>query len=475
MKFLRIFYLILFFSTFLNGGTANGHSVHLAATDFNIYWIIPFAGILLSIALIPLFRPAFWHQHYGKVSLFWGLLFLALFSYSFPDYILFYLLEVYLREFLPFILLLLSLFVVSGGILINGDLKGTPRMNFVIILIGTILASIMGTTGASMLLIRPFIRANEWRKNKTHLIVFFIFLVSNIGGSLSPIGDPPLFLGFLRGVSFFWPLQNLLSPMIFVSVILLAIFLIIDNYFYNKELPRKENTNCSISFSIEGKYNFILIGFIVGAVIISGLPSLQYSFFEYKHETIMTYGTFIQLCLLSVITLIAYKITPESIRSRNDFTWEPIKEVAKLFATIFLTMIPAIEMLKGVSNKVGPMKGLYSYIKADDGTNIDSMYFFLTGIISSFLDNAPTYVVFFITAMGPENVDWLMASGKTLMAISCGAVFMGANTYIGNAPNFMVKAIAEENKVKMPSFFGYMAWSFLILMPLFILVNMIYF
>jgi len=465
---------ILIFS-FLFSGSGVHHSVHLSATDFTIYWIIPFIGILLSIAIIPLIKPIFWHHHYGKVSAFWGLVFILFFAYFFSENAIFYILEVYLKEFLPFILLLLSLFVVSGGILIKGDLQGTPKMNFIIILIGTLLASIMGTTGASMLLIRPLIRANEWRKNRTHLIVFFIFLVSNIGGSLSPIGDPPLFLGFLRGVDFIWPLKNLYSPMLLISSILLVIFFILDTYYYKNEAPKKKYSSEYEPISIEGKYNFILIGLIIIAVVVSALPGLQESFFSYKHEVIMTNGIFIQLFMLLFITFLSMKITPKKLRQRNHFTWEPIKEVSKLFATIFITMIPAIEMLKGVTYKIGPMKGLYSYIKSEDGTNIDGMYFMLTGIISSFLDNAPTYVVFFTTALGDMNVEWLMYSGKTLMAISCGAVFMGANTYIGNAPNFMVKSIAEENKIKMPSFFGYMLWSFCILMPLFILVNIIYF
>ena len=215
---------------------------------------------MLSIAIIPLIKPIFWHHHYGKVSAFWGLVFILFFAYFFSENAIFYILEVYLKEFLPFILLLLSLFVVSGGILIKGDLQGTPKMNFIIILIGTLLASIMGTTGASMLLIRPLIRANEWRKNRTHLIVFFIFLVSNIGGSLSPIGDPPLFLGFLRGVDFIWPLKNLYSPMLLISSILLVIFFILDTYFYKNEAPKKKYSSEYEPISIEGKYNFILIG-----------------------------------------------------------------------------------------------------------------------------------------------------------------------------------------------------------------------
>ena len=447
----------------------------MSADDFSLLWLIPFLGILLSIALIPLIKPTFWHHHYGKVSAFWGILFFILFITNFYDYTLFYVLEVYLREFLPFILLLLALYTVSGGILISGDMVGTPKLNTIILAIGTILASIMGTTGASMLLIRPMIRANSFRKNKVHLIVFFIFLVSNIGGSLTPIGDPPLFLGFLKGVDFTWTIFNMYQPMIFVSIILLLMFYFLDTYFYKKE-SSKQDTSKKTSIKIDGKINFIFIIFIILAVIVSGMDALKdTSIFDYHGTMMMSLGTFIQLIILLIVTLISLKITPNECREGNAFTWEPIKEVAKLFATIFLTMIPAIEMLKGVTNKIGPMSGLNNYIFDEQGNNIDMMYFWLTGILSSFLDNAPTYVVFFTTALGTNDVQWLMETGNTLLAISCGAVFMGAMTYIGNAPNFMVKSISEENQIKMPSFFGFMVWSIIILIPILILTSFIFF
>jgi len=461
--FKNYFLISIFIS---NVFTADGHGVHLSASQLSLIWLIPFIGILLSIALLPLISSSFWHHNYGKVSLFWGLLFLILFSINFPNYTVFYILEVYLREFIPFIVLLLALFTVSGGILISGNLNGSPVLNLSILIIGTMLASIMGTTGASMLLIRPIIRANSWRDNKTHLIVFFIFLVSNIGGSLTPIGDPPLFLGFLKGVNFTWPLYNMWPPMLLVSVVILILFYLIDTYLYKKELhkaPAKED----FSLKIDGKINFILIGIIIFVVILSGQKFLQGSAIPYKGVTLMTYGILMQVIVLLLITYISLKITPKRVRRGNDFTWEPIKEVAKLFATIFITMVPAIEMLKGVKNAVGPMSWMKSVL-IENGENIDFMYYWLTGILSSFLDNAPTYVVFFTTAGGETT-------GSTLLAISCGAVFMGAMTYIGNAPNFMVKSIAEENKIKMPSFFGFMVWSILILIPIFIVVSLLFF
>ena len=468
--------ILLFLLSFSLTFSAEGlNSAHLSANDFSLFWLIPFLGILFSIALIPLINATFWHQNYGKVSAFWGALFLLFFSINFFDYTLFYILEVYLREFIPFIVLLLALFTVSGGILITGDLNGSPFLNLCILFVGTLLASIMGTTGASMLLIRPLIRANSWRKNKTHLIVFFIFLVSNIGGSLTPIGDPPLFLGFLKGVDFTWTLFNMYTPMIFVSLILFVLFYFFDSYFYKKEKNKVSDSN-GFSLKIEGKINFIFIVFIILAVIVSGLDDLKNnSVFTYHGTMMMSLGTFIQLIILLLVTFLSLKITPKKYRDGNGFTWEPILEVAKLFATIFLTMIPAIEMLKGVTKEIGPMSWMKNIIIDSNGSNIDYMYFWLTGILSSFLDNAPTYVVFFTTALGENSVDWLMITGNTLLAISCGAVFMGAMTYIGNAPNFMVKSIAEENNVNMPSFFGFMIWSIAILIPIFILTSIIFF
>ncbi len=451
------------------------HNAHLSAIDFNIMWLIPFIGILLSIAIIPLISMKFWHNNYGKVSAFWAAIFLFFFIINFYEYTLFYILEVYLREFIPFITLLLALYTVSGGILISGNLIGTPKLNLIILLIGTLLASFMGTTGASMLLIRPLIRANTFRKNKTHLIVFFIFLVSNIGGSLTPIGDPPLFLGFLKGVDFTWTMYAMFYPMLLVSSLILILFFMYDSFLYKKEGKLNLNSE-KFSIKIDGKINFLFILIIIAAVIMSGMDGLKdYSVFEFNHVMMMSMGTLIQLIVLLLVTFLSLKLTPSEYRRGNGFTWEPIIEVAKLFATIFLTMVPAIEMLKGVTKEIGPMSWMKKVIINNEGKNIDSMYFWLTGGLSSFLDNAPTYVVFFTTALGDNNVHWLMNNGNTLLAISCGAVFMGAMTYIGNAPNFMVKSIAEENKIAMPSFFGYMLWSIIILLPIMFLVSFIFF
>jgi len=455
----------------------DGHSsLHLDGSKVSILWCIPFLGILLSIAVFPLVAPHFWHHHYGKVSLFWGAGFFAAFcagnglSTGF-----FYLFEVYLGEFIPFIILLLVLFTVSGGVLLKGSLRGSPKVNTTILLIGTILASWMGTTGAAMLLIRPLIRANKWRQKKVHVIVFFIFLVANIGGSLTPLGDPPLFLGFLKGVSFFWTTKHLFLPMAFVSVILLGIFFIVDTYFYKKEGTPPDDGEKE-PLSMDGKANLLLIPGVIGAVVLSGIWKSDISnpadvAITLFHTAMMTWGTAVQVSLLIVITFISLKITKKETREGNSFTWEPIIEVAKLFATIFLTMVPAIAILRAGTD--GALASIVSLV-SDNGVPVNSMYFWCTGILSSFLDNAPTYVVFFNTA-GGDAAKLMGEWAPTLLAISCGAVFMGANTYIGNAPNFMVKSIAEENEIEMPSFFGYMGWSIIFLMPVFLLVTVLFF
>jgi len=468
----------VFPESFVNHGIHHAtEHLHIDGSTLSIYWLIPFLGILLSIAIFPLFLPSYWHHNYGKVSAFWGMLFLILFTWHFGiDISKFYLLEVYLKEFIPFIVILVALFTVSGGVLISGNMKGTPLVNTLILFIGTILASWMGTTGASMLLIRPLLKSNKDRKNKTHIFIFFIFLVSNIGGALTPLGDPPLFLGFLKGVDFFWTTTNLFIPMLSISIPLLFIFFVFDYLLYKREGNLYTNKE-KIRIQITGKVNLLLILFIVFTVVISGIWKADADdtanwFISYGGECIMTYGTFLQVSLLLFIAFISLKITPKSIRKENDFTWEPVKEVFKLFATIFITMVPAIAMLKAGIH--GPLKSIISLLTSDDGNNINIMYFWITGILSSFLDNAPTYLIFFNTAGG--DAEYLMNQGmETLIAISAGAVFMGAMSYIGNAPNFMVKSIAEENNIDMPSFFGYMFWSLCILVPLFVVFSLIYF
>ncbi len=464
-----------------HGATAHeeghdGHHVHLNGAEVNLLWIIPFLGILLSLAVLPLIMPHFWHHHYGKVSLFWWLVFFIPFTiFNGFDMGLFYLLEVYLGEFIPFIVLLFSLFTIAGGIRLTGSLRGSPVVNTGILLLGAVLASWMGTTGAAMLLIRPIIRANSWRKHQVHTIVFFIFLVANIGGSLTPLGDPPLFLGFLKGISFFWTTAHMLAPMLFVSVILLVLYFIIDTMLMKKEKECPEDGSKE-KLGLEGTPNFILLLGVIATVVFSGMwnsniENPNHVMFSAYGTGLMTKGVCFQVCSLLILAIISLKITKKSTRDGNGFTWEPILEVAKLFATIFITMVPAIAILKA-----GPDGALAAVINSvtNESGPVNSMYFWCTGILSSFLDNAPTYVVFFNTAGG--NAQHLMHTiPQTLLAISAGAVFMGANTYIGNAPNFMVRSIAEENKIKMPSFFGYMIWSFGILVPIFLLFTLIFF
>lgn len=450
---------------------AHGSAPHLDGAELSVFWVIPFVGILLSIAIMPLVAERFWHRNFGKISAFWAAAFLIPFLESRGwELTLYEVLHVSLLEYIPFIILLLSLFTVSGGIRLKGSLVGTPKLNSIIILIGTVLASWMGTTGAAMLLIRPLIRANEWRQNKVHIIVFFIFLVANIGGSLTPLGDPPLFLGFLKGVDFFWTTKAMFLPMLFMVICLLIIFFVIDTYYYKKEdHSNKPVDDSGEKLGVEGGQNFVLILGIVGAVLLSGFwkPNMSFTVFHVHVEV----QNLARDVLLLIITGISLKATDNVIREKNGFSWFPIEEVAKLFAGIFITIIPAISILKAGT------KGVLSSVidsVSHNGEPINSMYFWATGALSSFLDNAPTYLVFFNTA-GGDAVHLMTDLSHTLLAISMGAVFMGANTYIGNAPNFMVKSIAEGSNIKMPSFFGYFfKYSMPILLPLYILVTLIF-
>jgi len=436
-------------------------------------WGIPFAGILLSIALMPLLTPHFWHHHYGKVSAAWALAFLLPFAAVFgADVAGVNLVHALLAEYIPFIILLTALFTVSGGIFIRGNLHGSPGLNTAILGIGAVLASFMGTTGASMLLIRPLIRANDNRKHVAHVVVFFIFIVSNAGGSLTPLGDPPLFLGFLKGVDFFWTLKHIFPETLFMIGSLLAIFYALDSWFYHRreELLPADPTPDSRQIGFDGRINFALLGGVVALVLMSGVWKSPVSFNIAGTEVGLP-GILRDLGLLLIIWL-SLKWTPAQVHEDNQFGWGPMAEVAKLFAGIFLTIIPVIAMLKAGVN--GPFGAVVSAVTQPDGSPDVMMYFWITGALSSFLDNAPTYLVFFNTAGGDPQV--LMTTlAPTLAAISAGAVFMGANTYIGNAPNLMVKAIAEDRGVKMPSFFGYMLWSGGILVPLFVVMSFIWF
>lgn len=470
---LPIILLFIFPSIAFAGNAATSIDHSNIGSVLPLWSIIPFVGILLSIALMPLWTPNFWHYHFPKVSAFWALVMAIPFIYFFKGNAVYSIAHIFIVDYIPFIILLWALFTVSGGIYIKGSLRGTPAVNSLLLLIGTILASVIGTTGASVLMIRPVLRSNSWRKYRVHTIVFFIFLVSNIGGSLTPLGDPPLFLGFLHGVPFFWTLK-IFPQMAFASVILLFLHLIIDSYWYKKEDESALQHSDTEPLKIEGALNFIFLAGIIGAVLFSGTVRMGEIDIFGIHQTI---ENLIRDAILIGMGFLSLVFTKPEVRKGNEFSWAPILEVAYLFAGIFMTIIPALAILKAGEN------GALSFlIKA---VNTPAHYFWAAGTLSSFLDNAPTYLTFFNSAIGKfypgvpeaEAVARLIVEKiPYLVAVSAGAVFMGANTYIGNAPNFMVKSIAEEAGVKMPSFFGYMfKYSIPILVVLFIVMTFMFY
>jgi Na+/H+ antiporter NhaD/arsenite permease-like protein len=431
---------------------------------------LPFAGMLLSIALGPLVVKEWWHIHYEKAAAFWALLTLggliaagglrataAGFVHSMA------------LEYLPFILMLFALYTAAGGISVEGKLTGSPVANTMLLGLGTLMASIIGTTGASMILIRPLLRANSARKRNVHVVVFFIFLVSNVGGVLTPLGDPPLFLGYLQGIDFFWTTRALWPAALFAAGILLAAFLLIDSYYYWREENRPLPAAAAVRLRVTGIANFALIGAAVCAIAGSGFwrPGIGFEVLGTKIEL----QNMVREFTMVLVALASLRVTSARVRAANGFDWEPIREVAYLFAGIFTCIIPVMAML--AANVNGPFGPIIAMLSRADGAPNNAAYFWATGLLSSFLDNAPTYLVFFHLASG-DPAALMGPLAKTLTAISLGAVFMGAITYIGNAPNFMVYAIARRAGVRMPSFFGYMLWSGTILLPLFAAVAWIF-
>jgi len=464
----RLFLPLSFGLLFITSPAFAAEALH--GRDFSIVWALPFIGMLLSIALGPLLAPHFWEHHQGKIATLWGLLLVVplVMSAGVASTSIAFIHTMGL-DYVPFILLLMALFVPAGGIVIRGNIHGSPLTNSFLLVIGMVLASFIGTTGASMVMIRPIMRANDNRRHNVHVVIFFIFLVSNIGGSLTPLGDPPLFLGFLKGVDFFWTTTHIFPETLFVGGVVLALFYALDLYFYRKEGVTRDPTPDS-PISVSGFINMILIGIVIAAVLMSAIwkPGTFFTLMGIAFE-----GQDLLRNLLMILVVIAsLLLTRVDNRAENGFSWGPMTEVAKLFAGIFVTMIPVLAMLKaGTEGAFAPLVSLVTNL---DGTPNPAVYFWLTGGLSSFLDNAPTYLVFFELAGG--NAQHLMMEGAlTLAAISAGAVFMGANTYIGNAPNFMVYAIARSSGVKMPGFFGYMLWSGAVLLPTFVLTSLIFF
>lgn len=439
---------------------------------------IPFAGLLLSIAVMPLIKGEWWESHQPLVVGFWILLMLVPFAFVYgPHKAAETVLECTVNDYLTFIVLLFGLFCVSGNITMEGDFAGSPRINVGLLALGTFLASCIGTTGASMLMVRPVIKMNSWRKRKSHIMVFFIFMVSNMGGCLTPIGDPPLLMGFMRGVPFFWSM-HLFPVLIFNMAILLFVFYHLDKWAYRKDIARGRKPDISkpgTEFSIDGLHNIVFLVMIVAAVILSGVLPGMSAFQDAAGnvrgihifgEVTLTFPAMIEIVLILLAAWLSFRTTKSEIRRRNHFTWGAIKEVAVLFIGIFITMQPALMLLKAVGPELGVTEPF--------------QMFWATGTLSSFLDNTPTYLVFLTTAGTLGFTQGIATSlgtvpQKVLSAVSCGAVFMGANTYIGNAPNFMVKSISDENGVNMPSFFGYMLWSLVFLVPVFVIDTLVFF
>jgi Na+/H+ antiporter NhaD/arsenite permease-like protein len=443
------------------------HSLPLDGASMAWPWALPFVGILLSIAVGPLLFPKVWHAHYGKIVLAWAALTIApLAIFQGGAVALATVLQVMLSDYVSFILLLFALYTVAGGILISGSIRTSPWTNVGIVALGTVMASFVGTTGASLILVRPLIRANEGRRHNVHVVIFFILLAGNIGGALTPLGDPPLFVGFLHGVDFLWPAQNLWLQTVIVSMLVLAIFVIVDLWLFRYETAQAQPL--SEPLRLRGLINFVLFGAIIAAILGSATwkPGIAFHVHTVNVElqNVLRDGALVLIAIMSLL------LTRDEHRGANGFTWEPIREVAILFAGIFVAIAPVMAMLQAGS--AGAFAFLLRAVTAHDGTPHEAAYFWLTGLLSAFLDNTPTYVVFFELAGGDPKALMGPLAG-TLASISMGAVYMGALTYSGNAPNLIVRSIAQERGIEMPNFFAYMLWAGLVLIPLFALLTLL--
>ncbi len=412
---------------------------HNLGQTLSLWTVVPFLGLLLSIAFLPLKAPHFWesHKNKGLVAFLWSLPIAVYFLFNAPHELV-----LSMKDYASFLILLTALFIISGGIVLKGDLKATPEVNSLFLLVGAVLANFIGTTGASMLLIRPLLKTNSERKHTLHIPIFFIFVVSNIGGLLTPLGDPPLFMGFIKGVPFFWTLRLLPLWALMVGGVI-AVFYVLDGIRYRKEECRDliRDRQRVVPLHMTGSINFLWLAGVVAGIFLP-FPRRE--------------GALVLMAILSLLT------TKRECRTDNRFTYNPIIEVAVLFAGIFVTMVPALLILSARAAQLGISRPW--------------QFFWMTGSLSSFLDNTPTYLAFFSMAQGLGlNGEVLGIPTILLMAISAGAVFMGANSYIGNGPNFMVKVIAEEHKLKMPSFFGYMGYSIVVLVPLYLVVTLLFF
>jgi Na+/H+ antiporter NhaD/arsenite permease-like protein len=439
--------------------------------DLSTNWLAPFAGFVLLIAIAPIAGERFWHRNYCRIICLWIALFAGTLVYAKgwqPAYAA--ISTSVIGNYLPFIILITTLYVLTSGVYLDYPFRASPLSNTIYLGISAMLASVLGTMGASALMIRPLVRANVSRKRYAHVVIFFIFLVSNIAGGYTPLGDPPLFVGFLNGVDFFWSVRNLFFPCLLMCVTILLLFFAIDAALFRLEEPAPARDSRKQGPLLEGKVNILLLAGVIAAVSLTALwpnsPVIEVLSVKMKLSSAVRDAVLVGLMILSS------KFTPASVWKANEFSWRPAIEVGAIFLGVFVTIVPAVLMLR--EGRDGSLAGIFNLLSQEGGQPSNPMYFWLTGGLSSFLDNAPTYLVFF-NAAGANAADLMSAHAPTLMAISTGAVFMGANTYIGNAPNLMVKTLAEHNGMKMPGFFGYMAWSGGILLPLFLMFDWVYF
>ena len=421
-----------------------------------------FIGLLLSLSLAPLLLPKFWHLYEKHILGFWsGGCAICLSHYFGFEQTFGWLWAMLLHEYMPFIVLVIAIFTINSGFHLDIQAPSTPFYNITILTVASLCSSIIGPTGASMVFLRPLIRMNSARQHKVHTILFFIFTVANVGGALTPLGDPPIFIGFLKGVDFFWPTKHLLAPFGLTMVMLLGLYGIIDCYLWSKE--EKTPKISRVNIFITGKRNFVFLFCMILAVPLSTMVSFP----KIRLGTeVVQLNFIIRDILLLGLAFFSYRTTSPDIRRRNHFSWAPLSEVASVFLAIFTTMIPVSLILD--AGRHGPLSGLFHMV--DQGP---FAYFWLSGLLSAFLDNAPTYLLFF--QLAGDNASDLMKNVVTLQAISLGTVLFGAVTYIGNTPNLVIRSIAKQHDIPMPSFLGYLGWSSLFLLPVFYILSLVFF
>ncbi|HLH51577.1 MAG TPA: sodium:proton antiporter [Roseiarcus sp.] len=447
--------------------TGAAEAAPLDGARLSLGWAVPFLGLLISIGLGPLLAENFWHRHYGKIAFVWaaGLALALAFRVGFAaasEAVA----DALVADYLPFILMMFALYVTAGGVVLRAAAHGRPAINTLLLAIGTVAASFIGVTAASMIMIRPLLHSNYERTRKAHVVVFFIFLVANIGGALTPLGNPPLFFGFINGVDFFWPAVHQWPQTLFATAVLLALFFAIDAWLLASEPKPPRARPHDIPTRFKGAGNLLLLALAVAAIVAGGLwnPGRGFAVFGVK---IAAQDAARDLAMI-VIGLASLTLTDRAARAANGFEWAPLAEVAKLFAAIFVCIVPLFAILD--AGRDGALAWLIDKMALPGGAPDPVAYFWFTGLISAALDNAPTYLVAFNLA-GGDPIHLMGAEASTLKAIGLGAAFMGALTYIGNAPNFMIYAMARRAGFAMPSFFGYMASAAVLLAPVFVAVS----